>query len=262
MRRNMILYGMLFVQINLLAQNEGVIGHWHNIDSPKASIHIDSAGFYSLFTEDSLLSLEKLRFTIHQDTGCSKPFEIDQFGSGRIQIGSNYLILSHYKQGKGINDHIDEVGLFYKTGTEPSMLDFSKEPKTIIAIPEGFIGEFYIAYHQENGSPFLLDAQGNANLKLDWSGILETQLVEDPFRFAKKNEQIHYDNSNQPLVLLHQGFADKIDPAIPFQSICVFSSGFNQSSREWLNQKLRKSIEGNVGCYVVDTYKNLLKLWH
>ena len=89
----MVLYGLLFVQINLLAQNEGIIGHWHNIDSPKASIHIDSAGFYSLFTKDSLVSLEKLRFTIHQDTGCSKPFEIDQFGSGRIQIGSNYLIL-------------------------------------------------------------------------------------------------------------------------------------------------------------------------
>ena len=68
-----------------------------------------------------------------------------------------------------------------------------------------------------------------------------------------------YSNTPQNLLVLDSNFEEKVDLSIPPQTICVYVQGFNKLGRTMLNQKVGKTIKGNVVYYVVDTYENLLK---
>ena len=83
--------------------------------------------------------------------------------------------------------------------------------------------------------------------------------MEDPFRMAKGNEVLRYQNAPQNLLVLDSNHAENVDLSIPPQTICVYFQGFNKQGRQMLSQKLGKAIKGDVVYYVVDTYENLLK---
>ncbi|HOY16798.1 MAG TPA: hypothetical protein PLC89_05890 [Haliscomenobacter sp.] len=255
-----ILVFTLFLQsILVFAQNNSILGRWHHSAAPEFFIQVDSLGYFTFNPEMDLFSGETYKYTIYKDGGYYDGIEVDRLFRGRIQLEHNFMVYYSFQDREGIEDRIDEVSLFYKVGAKPEDLDFSQEPKTIITLPAGFGGKFCIAYHQPDGKPFEIDAQGNTHLQVDESGYLGTTLPVDPFRMAKGNEVLRYKNATQNLLVLDSNHAEKVDLSIPPQTICVYFQGFNKQGRQMLSQKLGKAIKGNVGYYVVDTYENLLK---
>lgn len=250
----------LFLQsILVFAQNDAILGRWHHAAAPEFFIQVDSLGYFTFNPEMGWFSGKTYKYTIYKDGGYYDGIEVDSLFRGRIQLERNFMAYYSFQDREGIEERIDEVNLFYKVGAKPEDLDFSKEPKTIISLPAGFRGKFCIAYHQPDGKPFEIDAQGNTHLQLDESGYLGTTLPVDPFRMAKGNEVLRYQNATQNLLVLARDFAEKVDLSIPPQTICVYVQGFNKLGRTMLNQKVGKAIKGNVVYYVVDTYENLLK---
>ncbi len=251
---------IFFLQsILLFAQNNSILGRWHHSTIPEFFIQVDSLGYFSFNPDMEWFSGKTYKYTIHKDGGYYDGIEVDSLFRGRIQLEHNFMVYYSFQDREGMEDCIDEVRLFYKDGATPEDLDFSKEPKTIITLPEGFRGKFCIAYHQPDGKPFEIDAQGNTHLQVDDSGYLGTTLPIDPFRMAKGNEVLRYQNATQNLLVLDGYYAERVDLSIPPQTICVYVQGFNKFGRQMLNQKHGKTIEGNVVYYVVDTYENLLK---
>lgn len=251
---------IFFLQsILLFAQNNSILGRWQHSAIPEFFIQVDSLGYFSFNPEIEWFSEKTYKYTIYKDGGYYDGIEVDSLFRGRIQLEHNYTVYYSFQEGEGKENRIDEVRLFYKVGAKPEDLDFSKEPKTIITLPAGFRGKFCIAYHQPDGKPFEIDAQGNTHLQVDESGYLGTTLPVDPFRMAKGNEVLRYQNATQNLLVLDSSYAEKVDLSIPPQTICVYVQGFNKFGRQMLNRKIGKTIEGNVVYYVVDTYENLLK---
>lgn len=250
----------LFLQSILgFAQNNSILGRWHHSAAPEFFIQVDSLGYFTFNPEMGLFSGKTYKYNIYKDGGYHDGIEVDSLFRGRIQLDRNFMVYYSFQDREGIEERIDEVNLFYKAGAKLENLDFSKEPKTIISLPEGFKGKFCIAYHQPDGKPFEIDAEGNTHLQVDESGYLGTTLPVDPFRMAKGNEVLRYQNAMQNLLILDRDFAEKVDLSILPQTICVYVQGFNKQGRQMLNQKLGKTIKGNVVYYVVDTYENLLK---
>lgn len=250
----------LFLQSMLVfAQHNSILGRWHHSATPEFFIQVDSLGYFTFNPEMDWFSGKTYKYTIHKDGGYHDGIEVDSLFRGRIQLEHNFMVYYSFQEREGMEDRIDEVNLFYKAGAKPEDLDFSKEPKTIITLPVGFRGKFCIAYNQPDGKPFEIDAQGNTHLQLDESGYLGTTLPVDPFRMAKGNEVLRYQNATQNLLVLDRNYAEKVDFSIPPQTICVYFQGFNKEGRQTLNRKTGKTIEGNVVYYVVDTYENLLK---
>ena len=250
----------LFLQSILgFAQNNSILGRWHHSAAPEFFIQVDSLGYFTFNPEMDWFAGKTYKYTINKDGGYYDGLEVDSLFRGRIQLERNFMAYYSFQDREGMEDRIDEVRLFYKDGATPEDLDFSKEPKTIITLPEGFRGKFCIAYHQPDGKPFEIDAQGNTHLQVDESGYLGTTLPIDPFRMAKGNEVLRYQNETQNLLILDRDSAEKVDLSIPPQTICVYVQGFNKFGRQMLNQKHGKTIEGNMVYYVVDTYENLLK---
>lgn len=251
---------IFFLQsIFLFAQNNSILGRWHHSAAPEFFIQVDSLGYFTFNPEMGWFSGKTYKYTIFKDGGYHDGIEVDSLFHGRIQLEHNFMVYYSFQDREGIEERIDEVNLFYKAGAKLENLDFSQEPKTIISLPDGFRGNFCIAYHQPDGKPFEIDAEGNTHLQVDGSGYLGTTLPVDPFRMAKGNELLRYQNAMQNLLILDRDFAEKVDLSIPPQTICVYVQGFNKLGRTILNQKLGKAIKGNVVYYVVDTYENLLK---
>ena len=250
----------LFLQsILVFAQDDFILGRWHHSAAPDFFIQVDSLGYFTFNPEMDLFSGRTYKYTIFKDGGYYDGIEVDSLFRGRIQLERNFMVYYSFQDREGMENRIDEVSLFYKVGAKPGDLDFSQEPKTIITLPEGFRGKFCIAYDQPDGKPYEIDAQGNTHLQVDESGYLGTTLPVDPFRKAKGNEVLRYQNAMQNLLVLDMNYAEKADLSIPPQTICVYVQGFNKQGRSILNKKLGKTIEGNVVYYVVDTYENLLK---
>ena len=251
---------IFFLQsILLFAQNNSILGRWHHSAAPEFFIQVDSLGYFTFNPEMGWFSGKTYKYTIFKDGGYHDGIKVDSLFRGRIQLERNFMVYFSFQDREGMEDRIDEVNLFYKVGAKPEDLDFSKESKTIITLPAGFRGKFCIAYNQPDGKPFEIDTQGNTHLQVDESGYLGTTLPVDPFRMAKGNEVLRYQNATQNLLVLDSGYEERVDLSIPPQTICVYVQGFNKQGRQMLNRKIGKTIAGNVVYYVVDTYENLLK---
>ena len=246
----------------ICGQNPQIIGRWVNFNTPTDFLQFDSSGYYNMYNSLSGFILKKnsYRYSLEIKNDSTINLEIENLFKAIIYKKQDYFILYNYKEGIEIKNHIDEVGLFYREGVSKESLDFSTEPKTFITIPDGFLGTIFIAFNQANGKPFATDENNNTYIVVEKSGFLETQLIENPLKFAKKNELIKYENSSNSIPLISKGFSRTSSFLFPQTTICALAEGFNQQSREKLNSIIGKKIKGNVETYVVDTYENLIKL--
>ncbi len=216
-----------------------------------------------VYTDDTELLVSYPYLLKKQDHQPCFILRLDNLIDVHIYDYSRYMVFLNFKVGN-LSDHIDEVGLFTREKNYRDSLDFSNEPKLDIQLPEHYTGRVFIAYSQPTDDGALPEkTAGSTMLKVNPNGLLRTSAPEDPVVFARRNEVFRYAASGQELPVLYAGFSrsDQANiPSIKAEDICVLSLGFNQFDRSSsLNKKFGREIRGNVGCYLVDTYANLVK---
>ena len=166
---------------------------------------------------------------------------------------------------KDISLHIDEI-LVLERSLNLSGVN-NNEFKTEIAkyyLPSKLHGLFYIVYDQKFGEEKQHDDNGSRLYKIPSSGILFTQFKAAPLTVGlNKQEFILIDSSNSLNKIENISYHDKADTSLVKalnycdEQLVVISHGFNQLSRNSLNELLDKVIEGNVEFLEILTFKEI-----
>ena len=199
------------------------------------------------------------------------------YSTGIFLLRQNELLEITYKTLHGIRDHIDEISVYKKVST--TLAPSTPEIVEKIILPEGFIGNIYIAYNQVDGEAISLDSLGNPVLLIPENGRLKTQLSEDPFRLAKQQYEFYERDSithelSRITVFQHgdlRAIQRKINTGkenvhlyYDLEDTALFVYGFNQVGREYLEQDVfQQRLDGNVLSLEMDTIKERLRIeWY
>lgn len=191
-----------------------------------------------------------------------------------VILEDDFLVKINYKALPGIEKHIDEMELYRRENSTkmPSFNSFEK-----IIIPKGLTGDVMIAYDQKDGQPVQFDAVGNPILEIPKSGVLKTQLKENPMNLAAQRyaffEKNEVEGTLQPLRNFQHGTYRHLYQKVQNtreavnlmhhpDSTALFVLGFNQHGR---NRDVRKAfgeyLYGNVINFKIDTVKNMFDLY-
>jgi hypothetical protein len=181
-----------------------------------------------------------------------------------IWLNGDYLTWANFKDGSGINNHIDEYAVLVKDVPNP-IKEKIKRPLINYVFPADFKGEAWIAFNQPNGIKPTYDSIGNPILKIPQSGILSTTLHEDVFATANGHFKIWKAEPNGGKNKLIKSFDkfERIDSTccLP-DSLYAFMGGFNQTSRDDINENIfKEKISGNVMSIYIGKYKWFVKNW-
>jgi len=276
-----------------------LIGEWINSHNNEVKLIFKEDGFFEKQRKDvtsdgKFLEKDSTGMLIEVDYG---PFQYkvksingdsiscDIVGSKNGKVFSKHVFIISdsklfnltYKTLPGIENHIDEIGVYYNAAN-PSADEENGIVEKII-LPQGHSGSIHIAYGQKDGAPVELDEWGNRILEVSKNGLLKTKMQEDPmilamdrFEFYQRDSitgklsrlrdyqhgefrtaAYQLKNNSETLMLKH-------DP----DSTAVFVWGFNQSGRKRnINKAFKEIIEGNVLSVEIDTVKNRLRLdWY
>lgn len=173
-------------------------------------------------------------------------------------VDGDHLTLANYKQGEGIDNHLQMVNSFFRQGTKKRTKGAYKSLSLVL--PTGFNkNEILIAFGQKNGSHPIVDSDGNITLNIPQSGLLKTTFVEDLRIISKGRVRIFRKNTNEvdeihvfqfdELALLNSDYIQgRYDPKL----IVGFVERFNPS-RDLLNKLFDENILGNVQTFSIDT---------
>jgi hypothetical protein len=269
----------LFLLINIcscvkIPSQSKLIGTWSLKENPSSKYVFNENGSFKFLLLDSVEFFHKnssrYRLVNISDTlwvyTKAKAFYYGEKGlksyrsKMALQLNGDFLTKITYKGARGIENHIDEYGIWVKHVPYPVKVDY-KGSKIIYIIPEGFKGEVWIAFNQEDGVLPIYDSLGNPMLMIPECGILQTTIREDAFATANKHYTIISTNQKDQLSPLET--FDKFDRNVSYDdSTCcetnktyAFMEGFNQTSREDINENIfGKPISGNVMNFYIGTH--------
>ncbi|WP_421794752.1 hypothetical protein [Haliscomenobacter sp.] len=246
--------------IKLTSQN--ITGKWYNYDFSENFIVFDTLRHFNIHVDDFLFEAPGLPYLIESNSNDSVLIvKIGSLFKANLYFFTSHIVFVGYKTGE-ISGHIDEVGLFLKDKSYKDSLNFARDPKLEILVPENFTGEAYIAFSQPVDDGLQTVTSEKTTIRIKKNGLLQSSIRQDPLIYARKNEVFRYESSNKVLPVFHpgftriEGFKHRLNP----QDICVLSLGFNQSARSKINEKFCQEIEGDVGQYIIDTFENLVKI--
>jgi hypothetical protein len=239
-----------------------LIGKWVSSDR-HITINYASNGAYTLCKD----SVEVLKFDYQIDVVNDTIFiyfEDEGFKMKNcVFLNGNELIHANYKIGVGINDHIDEVYIFYKenVGIEAFYKGNEEKTKANFVLPADFRGEIMIAYDQKTSEL----SSTESVIHVPKSGLLKLKNKEDISKFIKRKFTFSYDNLNAPngnkieIIERDRVYTELELKKYDENTIFVLPLGFNQLGRFGVNEIFGESIVGNVEMYQVDVFKNLVK---
>jgi hypothetical protein len=178
-----------------------------------------------------------------------------------VFLTDSQLVQTNYKIGEGINEHIDEVGIFYKENARMDTLSKVNEDsiKTHFLLPKDFKGEIMIAYQQ----PINTYLGNEKQIIIPQSGLLKVKNQADIYKFIKRQFTFLYTNNNAleiPVFEPNRIYTEVELNKYNENTICVLPLGYNQLGRIGVNEVFGETIIGNVEMYKVDVLKNLVKL--
>lgn len=257
-----IISSIFFFVYSIKLTSQNIIGKWYNYDILENFIVFDSLGHFNIYNDGFFFEAPGLPYLIEPNRNDSVLMvKIGSLLKYNLYFFSNYVVVLTYKEGK-ISDHIDEVGLFLKDTSYKDSLNFTRDPKLEILVPENFTGEAYIAFSQPVDDDLQTVTSEKIAIRINKYGLIRSSTREDFLIYARKNEIFRYESSNKILPVFYRGFTrvEGFKQLIKPQDICVLSLGVNQSARSIINEKFGQEIEGNVGQYIIDTFENLVKI--
>ena len=177
-------------------------------------------------------------------------------------IDGDELIQANYKSGKGINDHIDEVGVFYRKNVNIDSLfnENSDSIQTNYFLLANFKGMVLMSYNQTDG----IYKGSENNINVPRSGLSKMKNEADINKFIKRRFRFYFKNQSdyntEIKVLERNKFYDGVElKKYEEDSVYILPLGYNQWGREEVNKFCKENIKGNVEMFVVDIFKNLIK---
>lgn len=187
-----------------------------------------------------------------------------------LSLTDTEMIIMSYKQKKGIENHIDGVGLLrkdnifdYKTSTTLSG-DFCKK----YILNAGFEGYVVINYDSSSNSIVDNNTSSNKAFFIPESGLLITNEPLNPVEFVKNRFSFSYANDiNMSLPIIDkivksdiyvktklvENYLKNFSPNM----ICVVPLGYNEFSRGKINKKFGKDISGNTEIFYIGPLGNI-----
>ncbi len=184
----------------------------------------------------------------------------------------NILTEIIYKEGKGIDSHIQTVNSYVRKGGD---IDSSfKTDKWIFKLPENFDKEIiYVAFNQENGIPAVGLDGGKFAVIVPSSGLVKTTLANDVHVLTEGNVEFTQqtnEGSDEPVrVIQAREFArlkyllntqsSQVKMPCNLDSLVIFStSRYNPSRDRVVNKVFSETIEGNVIAFRRNTLRKEL----
>lgn len=179
-------------------------------------------------------------------------------------VNGNHLTMVLYKQGKGINNHIQMTNSFYRKDTKKEETEKYRTLSLIIPnnIPKDNV--IYVAYGQPNGENPTISVEGDVILEIPKSGLLKTTFVEDvrmssmgTFKAFYRNidskiineiKVVQFNEVNSFLNNLRNGIGTNY-----IDSTMLFVERFNPGRERVVNKIFNSNIEGNVQTFTLST---------
>jgi len=188
-----------------------------------------------------------------------------------LSLSESELIRVNFKKKKGLEDHIDGVGLSYR---DPDFDDISYNArnsdnltKSKYFLKPGFQGYVVLLY----GGGVIMSAGGNEEplvVRIPDDGLFETYRKADPVAFVKQQHEFYFENDlSKKLPIVHGVVRSMLSESTLVKEylsqfdeneICVVPFGYNQFGREMLNKKFGKDLQGNAEIYYVGPLKEVM----
>lgn len=275
-KTTILLLGLITISINCNSQSslnsiqDKLVGKWFSDDN-LVSIQFSRNKVYKLLVNDRELFTSN--YTIETSNDSIFMYHISENDTLKclVFLNENELLQISYKHDskyiQGINEHIDEVGFFYKKKN----IDISKQNKEETRIqknyflPDNFIGEIMIAYKPFKHISSEFYNTKEKSIDIPKSGLLEIEGKEDIRAFARRDFRFYYKNAdnNEPIEIkkidLFKKYSVQELNIYKEDDICVTPLGYNQLNRPDVNTIFGKKIVGNIEFYKIDTFKNIRK---
>ncbi len=194
---------------------------------------------------------------------------IDQFDTIKClyYILEDKLVQINFKKGIGIDNHIDEIGVFLKKQNQKfESTQLCQSCKTAnYLLPSDFRGSIFISFNPSSSHKLNLDSI--LVQRISKNGILESDYNINISRFIDRKFKFFQEDLNSEkkieleVIDIFKRFTEeelnKIDP----NKVFILPIGYNQGNRDELNSIFGKNIVGNIECYEVNTFKNLRKIF-
>lgn len=239
-----------------------LIGRWQASSDQDTYIEFTESGFYNIYIDGKNLSeisnIDSLKFRINQDDLKTELIILEKsnnlFERSIIQLENEELVSVSYKQGKGIDHHIDEYWVSYKNGKRNNR--DSSNDKIRFIYPENYIGASLIIYDESEGVDPEYDLNGNKVYSFSNSGILKisSNTGLDPFKIAKGEVGFYYQDE--------KGNLEQIKVVDSFSSVesgqigaTIF--GYNQIARHMINDIIGDDSNSNMLFLSIGSNENL-----
>jgi len=136
---------------------------------------------------------------------------------------------------------IDEVFVLRKNGTRIEPLQ-KPEEETII-LPVGFLGEFFIAYHQDNNP--------TSTIQINSKGIGNNHGEPDLKQLFNANRIYRFEGQKVHIPILNPSdytyrFIEELDIDFNESEVVIIQKGFNQSGRNKWNKEFDEDVNKNM----------------
>jgi hypothetical protein len=241
-----------------------IYGHWFSSDK-HVEITYTEDEIYTLSRDEEITFKAEYQVAFANDSLFIYQTANDFKVKNLVFVNEYELVQANYKSGEKINDHIDEVGVFYKDKANiDSILQNDKaQIKTNFILPKGFKGGIMLAYNQPVGE---LSGQ-EEYIKIPASGLLKLTQKTDIYRYGKRRFKFYFDNIDQQnpknteieVLENNKNYTDQELKKYKKDTLYVLPIGYNQLDREGINKIFGENIEGDVEMYEVNYFKNLVK---
>jgi len=264
MRRLYLVIFFALFGLNCFSQSENeskILGEWYYYDLSKFTFSREN--IFQLQVGNKLL-IEGTYSFVHNDT-IRVFFENNLFIDYIYTYYNDTLVLYTYKSKYGpLKNHIDEIILLTRRNKVKSLPDTLINLQTDkFVLPVDYTGIVYVSYNQPKGQVQSFDNVKNRIIKIPSCGYTKTSFKEDPLQYAL--EKMCFIQNEEYIPFFIDSRITKMTESelkqagFDYESkyVCVF--GFNQASRENINDIFGEDIQGNVLMFQVDTLKNILE---
>lgn len=263
MKKIKIIVGIIiaFISCNNEKLNSQIIGTWSNkhisfefkenghVNIFMEGIDLKNMGNFGQFSYKLTPNKLGTLLTIKNKNG-------ELFSRDLVKFDKNKLIKVSFKEGKGINHHIDEYGILEKEGSiNLNEENKSSEKKVKYIFPNNIKGVILVAFNEPTGIEEEYDNDGNRIFRIPNNRVLKIKSPVDPFKLVERRAVFFYENEGNLIEITPL----EIDKAYNSQELYISTKGYNQVERNRLNKAYNTDFKGNVEFFVIDTYENLLK---
>lgn len=266
-----------------------LIGSWESASDSSRKVEFTEEGYFKQYIrgeEFKFTFLEEVNGEYHEVDYGNLIYKIHPQGDSLVMmligaknnklfsrhlafLENNYLTLVVYKEGEGIDAHIQSVESFYKIGiTKDVSVDY-KSLTLIIPKPNAKKSgeQIYIAYGQPDGADANIDFYGNVLLDIPESGALKTKFVEDVKMISYGTVNALFRTSNHALepvkVIQYKDYAKFRNEMknregryeMYLDSMMVFVNRFNPS-RDLCDKIFKEETSGNIQTFTINTPRN------